>query len=73
MSVFTTALRASAFAATRSRAYPYALARSYTMSSITSETLVPPKAKDGPRTKDGDVLTMHYVSARSLFFVQVLI
>lgn len=42
----------------RTRA-PYALARGYTMSSITSETLTPP-AKDCLKAQDGDVLKMHY-------------
>ena len=59
MSLFATRTCAAAFAARRT--LPNALARNYTMSSITSETIVPPKSKDGVRTKDGDTLSMHYV------------
>ncbi|KAG8743780.1 Peptidyl-prolyl cis-trans isomerase fpr2 [Ceratobasidium sp. 414] len=58
-----TALRASPFAARQavvaSKPSFNALARPYTMSSIKSETLVEPK-DENVRTKDGDVLSMHY-------------
>ncbi|KAG9080232.1 FK506-binding protein 2A [Ceratobasidium sp. 370] len=58
-----TALRASPFAARRvvvaSKPSYNALARTYTMSAIKSETLVAPK-DENLRTKDGDVLSMHY-------------
>ncbi|KAJ1300469.1 hypothetical protein OPQ81_005284 [Rhizoctonia solani] len=61
MSLFArSALRTSAAAFAARRTLPNALARNYTMSSITSETITPPKSKDGERTKDGDILRMHY-------------
>ncbi|CAE6438503.1 unnamed protein product [Rhizoctonia solani] len=61
MSLFArSAIRTSAAAFAARRTFPNALARNYTMSSITSETITPPQSKDGARTKDGDVLSMHY-------------
>ncbi|KAB5592283.1 hypothetical protein CTheo_4270 [Ceratobasidium theobromae] len=40
----------------------YALARAYTTSNITSETLVAPASTNSLRAKDGDVLRMHYTA-----------
>ncbi|CAE6355298.1 unnamed protein product [Rhizoctonia solani] len=61
MSLFArSTIRTSAAAFAARRTFPNALARNYTMSSITSETMTPPKSKDSVRTKDGDILSMHY-------------
>ncbi|CAE6458355.1 unnamed protein product [Rhizoctonia solani] len=61
MSLFArSTIRTSAAAFAARCTFPNALARNYTMSSITSETITPPKSKDGARTKDGDILSMHY-------------
>ncbi|KAF8712359.1 peptidyl-prolyl cis-trans isomerase, partial [Rhizoctonia solani] len=63
MSLFArSSIRTSAAAFAARRTLPNALARNYTMSSITSETITPPQSKEGARSKDGDVLSMHYVN-----------
>ncbi|QRV82917.1 FKBP-type peptidyl-prolyl cis-trans isomerase [Ceratobasidium sp. AG-Ba] len=53
-----TALRASARQVQAAKPASM-IARSYTMSSIKSETIVPPK-DEKVRSKDGDILSMHY-------------
>ncbi|CAE6454280.1 unnamed protein product [Rhizoctonia solani] len=61
MSLFArSTIRTSAAAFAARRTLPNALARNYTMSSITSETIAAPQSKDSPRSKDGDILSMHY-------------
>ncbi|CAE6500416.1 unnamed protein product [Rhizoctonia solani] len=67
MSLFArSTIRTSATAFAARRTLPNVLARNYTMSSITSETITPPKSKDGARTKEGDVLSMHYTGTFQL-------